>query len=236
MPANVESAMYTGARPPWVHLGVEVGEAQTSAEALRLSGLDWEVISKDVLISNGEIINGYKANVRSSDNKVLGIVTDRYKIIQNKDAFAFTDMLLGEGVKYETAGSLSNGKRVWMLAKMDTIKICGDDVTPYMVFTNSHDGTGAIKVAMTPIRVVCQNTLTMALKNATRTWSTKHCGDINSKLADARNTLNLANNYMNELKEQSDIMTQIVIPNPLFLEYLYKIFPIDNNASERKEI
>ena len=143
-------------------------------------------------------------------------------------------MLLGEGVRYETAGSLSDGKRVWLLARMDTTKICGDDVTPYLVFTNSHDGTGAIKVAMTPIRVVCQNTLTMAIKGAKRTWSTKHCGDIDGKLEDAKNTLNLANRYMENLKEQSDILTQIMVVNPVFVEFLHNMFPISDNASERQ--
>ena len=231
----VETGMFVGAVPPWVGLGVKVDEAVSSAEALKMSGLDWEVQSKNIQVAGGSVVKGYKANVRSSDGKVLGIVTDRYKIVQNRDAFAFTDMLLGEGVRYETAGSLSNGQRVWMLARMDTAKICGDDVTPYLVFTNSHDGTGAIKVAMTPIRVVCQNTLTAALAGAKRTWSTKHCGDINGKLEDARNTLNLANQYMKKLEEQADIMTQIVVPNPLFIEYLYKMFPITNDATERQK-
>lgn len=233
MPANVESMFYAG-ETPWHGLGVEVKEAQSSKDALRLSGLDWEVNSRDIQVANGSIVDGYKANVRSSDNKVLGIVTDRYKIVQNVDAFAFTDMLLGEGVKYETAGSLSDGKRIWMLAKMETTKICGDDVEPYLVFTNSHDGTGAVKVALTPIRVVCQNTLTAAISGAKRTWSAKHCGDIQNKLDDARNTLFLVNKYMNALQEESDKLTQIVVPNPLFLEYLNKMFPIHSDASERQ--
>lgn len=231
----VETGMFTGTVPPWVGLGNKVETAQSSAEALRLSGLDWEVQSKRIQVAGGSGIDGYKANVRSTDGKVLGIVTGRYKIVQNREAFAFTDMLLGEGVKYETAGSLSNGQRIWMLARMDTTKICGDDVTPYLVFTNSHDGTGAIKAAMTPIRVVCQNTLTAALSGAKRTWSTKHCGDINGKMEDAKNTLLFANQYMAKLEEQADIMTQIVVPNPLFIEYLYKMFPISNDASERQK-
>ena len=233
MSANVETMFYSG-ETPWHGLGNRVDEAQSSIDALRLSGLNWIVQSKRIQVAGGSSINGYKANVRSSDGKILGIVTDRYKIVQNKDAFAFTDMLLGEGVRYETAGSLSDGKRVWLLARMDTTKICGDDVTPYLVFTNSHDGTGAIKVAMTPIRVVCQNTLTMAIKGAKRTWSTKHCGDIDGKLEDAKNTLNLANRYMENLKEQSDILTQIMVVNPVFVEFLHNMFPISDNASERQ--
>lgn len=89
------------------------------------------------------------------------MVTNRYKVIQNEEAFSFTDSLLGEGVRYETAGSLQRGKKVWLLARMpqDYI-ITGERISPYLVFSNIHDGSGAIKVALTPIRVVCNNTLT----------------------------------------------------------------------------
>lgn len=130
---------------------------------------DWNVIQKNIVTADGTAIDGFKANVRDNDDSVLGIVTDRYKLVQNSEAFAFTDALLGESVRYETAGSLQNGRRTWMLARLPhQYIISGDEITPYLVFMNSHDGTGAIKVAMTPIRVVCQNTLNMALANAKR--------------------------------------------------------------------
>lgn len=233
MSANVETMFYAG-QAVWHNLGVKVDEALTSVQALEMAGLDWQVVQKPVQIVGGKAIPNVKANVRDTDQQFLGIVSDRYKIVQNKDAFAFTDMLLGEGVKYETAGSLASGKRVWMLAKMDTTKVCGDNVDPYLVFTNSHDGTGAVKVAVTPIRVVCQNTLTLALSKASRTWSTKHCGDIQSKMDDARNTLQLASAYMEELKEQSDKLTQIVVLAPQFADFITKMFPIKEDASERQ--
>lgn len=234
--ALVETGMYVGTVPPWVGLGVKVNEAVDSEQALKLSGLDWEVIQKPVQIIGGAAIPGFKANVRSTDDKFLGMVSDRYKVVQNRDAFAFTDMLLGEGVKYETAGSLSSGKRVWMLARMDSTKICGDDVDPYLVFTNSFDGSGAVKVAVTPIRVVCQNTLTLALAKASRTWSTKHCGDIKSKMDDAKNTLKFANQYMEELKEESDKLTQIVVLTPQFSDFIRKMMPIDEDKMSERQI
>ena len=109
------------------------------------------------------MIEGYKANVRNTDQNVLGIVTDRYKVVQNDEAFKFTDDLLGAGVRYETAGSLQDGKRIWLLAKLPQEYIIGgEQISPYLVFTNTHDGSGAIKVAVTPVRVVCSNTLNLA--------------------------------------------------------------------------
>lgn len=233
MSANVESMFYYG-ETPWHGLGTKVNEALSSSEAIKIAGLGWDVESKPVKIVGGDIIEGVKANVRSTDNTVLGVVTDKYKIVQNKEAFSFTDMLLGENIKYETAGSLSNGKRIWLLAKMDNVNICGDIVDPYLVFTNSHDGTGSIKVAITPIRVVCQNTLTLSLSKASRTWSAKHCGDIQSKMDDARKTLGFANAYIESLKEESDQLTQIVVLAPQFADFITKMFPIKEDMSERQ--
>lgn len=233
MSANVETMFYAG-QTPWHSLGRHVESALSSADAIKMAGLDWKVQPQPIQVVGGGVIEGMKANVRSSDNKVLGVVTDRYKVVQNEDAFAFTDILLGEGVRYETAGSLSNGKRVWLLAKMDTTKVCGDDVEPYLVFTNSHDGSGAVKVAVTPIRVVCQNTLTLALSSAKRTWSTRHCGDIQGKMDDAKKTLGFASAYVESLKEESEKLTQIVVLAPQFADFVMKMFPLKEDASERQ--
>ena len=196
MAANVETMFYTRTAP-WHGLGTRVLEAPTSSAALSLAGLDWKVVQKPVFTADGLFISGFKANVRDRDSQVLGVVSDRYKVVQNEDAFAFTDELLGEGVTYETAGSLQNGRRTWILAKLPQRYIIrGDEIDPYLVFMNSHDGTGAIKAAMTPVRVVCQNTLNLALSTARRSWSTIHTGDIHGKLQDARNTLLYADRYM----------------------------------------
>ena len=103
---------------PWHGLGVEVSEAPNSEDALRFAGLDWNVRQENVFNSRGGVIKGFKANVRDSDDSVLGVVGDRYKVVQNRDAFKFTDELIGTDVRYETAGSLRDGKQIWLLAKL----------------------------------------------------------------------------------------------------------------------
>lgn len=158
MAANVESMFYTRTKP-WHGLGVQVQEAPESKDALRLAGLDWKVYQREVYTDSGIRIDGYRANVRNTDNRVLGVVTERYKIVQNEEAFAFTDALLGKGVRYETAGSLQDGRKVWLLARLPKeYIISGEQISPYLVFSNSHDGSAAVRVAVTPIRVVCNNT------------------------------------------------------------------------------
>ena len=134
MAANVETMFYTR-ETPWHGLGTKVANSPTSQDALRLAGLDWKVLQEPIYTENGEKIEGFKANVRDSDRRVLGVVTDRYKIIQNEEAFAFTDSLLGEGVRYETAGSLMGGRKVWLLAHMPhEYIISGERISPYLVF------------------------------------------------------------------------------------------------------
>jgi len=201
MAHNVESMFYFG-ETPWHNLGVSVSSTLSSEEAIRVAHLDWDVVPMPIYDGNGRELKGYKVNQRSSDGKNLGVVTDRYRIVQNREAFAFTDALLGEGVQYETAGSLDSGKRVWMLARMEGTEIAEEQVDPYLVFTNSHDGKGAVRVAAVPVRVVCQNTLNLALTQASRHWTCAHKGDIQSKLDEARYTLASAERYMKALEEE----------------------------------
>ena len=235
MAAAVETMFYTREKP-WHGLGTMVQEAPTSNDALILAGLDWQVIQRPILTDDGIPIPGFKANLRNTDNQVLGVVTNRYKVVQNNNAFAFTDSLLGEGVTYETAGSLQNGRRVWMLAKLpQRYIISGDEITPYLVFMNSHDGTGAIKAAMTPIRVVCMNTLNLALSTAKRSWSTNHVGDIKGKLEDARHTLLFADLYMTELGKTIDQLNQQKLSDRKVYEYIDALFPLVDNASEQQK-
>lgn len=235
MAANVESMFYVR-ETPWHGLGTRVEEALTSREALIMAGLDWRVEQKPIRTEDGGIIEGYKANIRDVDQKVLGVVSNRYKVVQNEEAFAFTDALLGEGVRYETAGSLADGKRTWMLAVLPhKYIIAGDEITPYLVFMNSHDGSGAIKAAMTPIRVVCQNTLNLALATAKRSWSTNHIGNIDSKMEDARNTLQLANRYMVELGKNIELLQKKKLSDAQVLNYIDQFFPVTEDMSDKQK-
>ena len=235
MSAKVETMFYTREKP-WHGLGTMVMEAPTSAEALALAGLDWNVIQKPVVTEDGIPIPGFKANLRDTDEKVLGIVTNRYKVVQNIDAFSFTDELLGEGVTYETSGSLQEGRRTWLLAKLpQRYIISGDEITPYLVFMNSHDGTGAIKAAMTPIRLSCENAINLALSTAKRYWSTNHTGDIRGKMEDARYTLLYADQYMAELGKAIDSLTRVKLTDRQVYEYIDALFPLLENPTEQQK-
>ena len=234
MPALVESMMYTRTAP-WHGLGTKVDEAPSSADALRLAGLDWTVEQKNIQLCGGAKIQNYKANVRSSDGQVLGIVSDRYKIVQNNEAFEFTDSIIGGDVRYETAGSLNGGKKIWLLAKLPETEIAGDKTEPYMCFSNTHDGSGAIRVCMTPVRVVCSNTLNLALDTAKRAWSVRHTGDLQSKMHEARICLQMANAYMGELAKEADRLANTTVTRAQLDQILDELFPIDESSSQREK-
>lgn len=235
MPALVETMFYVR-ETPWHGLGTKVDEAPTSAEAIKLAGLDWNVVCEPIYTGDNIEIPNMKANIRETDRSVLGVVSDRYKLVQNKEAFEFTDSLINEEVKYETAGSLKNGKVVWMLAKMPERKILDDKFDPYICFTNSFDGSGAIRACMTPVRVVCQNTLNLALDTTTRQWSTRHIGDIEGKLIEAQHTLGLANNYMDELANDANRLVDIKVTDAELEAIFDELYPVDVNKDSQRKI
>ena len=234
MSANVESMFYVRTAP-WHGLGTKVIEAPDSEGALIAAGLNWNVVQEPIYTREEEMIDGYRANVRDSDRRVLGVVTDRYKIVQNREAFAFTDELLGEGVRYETAGSLQGGRRVWLLAHMPhEYIISGERISPYLLFSNAHDGSGAIKVALMPIRVVCQNTLNLALNTAKRSWSMNHTGDIRGKMKEAKDTLFMAETYMDELGKEFESLRKKKLTDKQVMDYIEILLPVEDGSTPQQ--
>lgn len=199
MPANVETMFYTG-ETPWHRLGTYVADAPDSEAALVAAGLAWAVESDPVYTAEGFAIPGYRLNRRVTDGAVLGVVTDSYRIVQNREAFAFADALLGEGARFETAGSLAGGRRVWLTTRLpDTYKVLDDPAVVYLTITNGHDGRHAFQAVVSPVRVVCQNTLTLALARARRTWSVIHTARVADHLQAARDALALTAGYLKAL-------------------------------------
>ncbi len=136
---------------------------------------------------------------------MLGIVGERYRIVQNHEAFTFIDQLLGSAIHFETAGSLHGGRRVWVLATLpDHVEVGGDDVRPYVLLMNSHDGSTAVVAATTPIRVVCQNTLNWGLANALQKFSIRHTEAVTQRVHEARRVLELSIDYYEQFKRFGD--------------------------------
>ena len=231
MAALIET-MFSVREKPWHGLGTIVMEAPASAEALRLAGLDWNVVQEPIYTGFKEQVEGYKANVRDTDRKVLGVVSDRYKVVQNVDAFSFTDELLGKGVRYETAGSLQDGRKVWLLARLPReYIIAGERISPYLVFSNTHDGSGSVKVAVTTVRVVCNNTLNLALNTARRSFSIIHTGNIQDKIQEAKDTLFMAEEYVDCLGVEFEQLRRQKITDQQIKEYIEILLPMEKEPT-----
>ena len=238
MPANVETMFYTdadGRNAPWHKMGKRVNEAPNSKEAIKVSGLDWLVKQEPafIIINGQQVPSGDMVNYRASDNRILGTVSKRYKIVQNTEAFAFTDELLNDkdvDIHYETAGSLNGGRTVWLLVQLPDIKVLGDAVESYLLFSNSHDGSSPVKCNITNIRVVCQNTLNLAIRNARRSWTFTHVGDIKKKIEEARQTLALATDYNKKFIPHAEEMAKKKISAQDAENILKALFPIDDDC------
>lgn len=218
---------------PWDGIGMNVHGAFSSKEVMQRAGLDWSVSSRKLYLSDGSPVPGVKANIRSTDNKVLGIVGPDYKIVQNAEAFSFMDQVLGEGVTYETAGALKGGRRVWVLAHIPgEYRFVEDKADPYILFSTTHNGSGAIKVCLTPIRVVCMNTLNLAIKTATRSWSIVHKGLMDQKIANAKNTLIASKEYMGALCDEMVNLNEIKLTDTQVYDYVKKLIPMPLDPSE----
>lgn len=235
MAHEFESGFFARGIPAWHGLGTVVENAPTSEEAIKIAGLDWDVVQSPISTMGNEI-QGMFANVRTSDNSVLGVVTGKYQIVQNDEAFSFVDALIGNGsVKYDAAGSLRDGKTIWLLVKMEDQKILGDDFENYLCFTNSHDGKGAVRAMMTPTRVVCMNTLNMAIANANRSWSMKHMGNMEEKFLAAQTSLGLASNYIREMKHTAEKLAGKKLSDSQIDNIIINLFPIGSDFTERQK-
>lgn len=113
--------------------------------------------------------------------------------------------------------------------------IAGERISPYLIFSNTHDGSGAIRVAVTPIRVVCNNTLNLALNTAKRSWSTIHTGDIKSKMEEAKNTLFMANVYMDELGKEFESLRKKKLTDKEVMNYIELLIPMEENATSQQQ-
>jgi phage/plasmid-like protein (TIGR03299 family) len=205
---NGKASMFFVGETPWHGLGTGLNSPPSIEEGLRESGQDWEVGLKKLVTAEGEAVD-HRATYRKSDGKILGVVGPAYRPLQNREAFGWFQPLVASGeVSLHTAGSLQEGRKVWILAKVNApaLEIAdGDAVERFVLLSNSHDGTRAVRAGFTPIRVVCANTLRMAHDD--KTGETKlvkllHTKNVATALETLRETMQVANARFEATAEQ----------------------------------
>lgn len=212
MSHEIDTMAYFGS-VPWHKLGTPVQAAMTAAEALKAAGLDWNVAKVPVHFpsSPGYItVPGHYVTVREDRQAGLGVVGSDYTVLQNREAFSFFDAIVGEKLAiYHTAGSLKGGQTVWLLAKLpQSFLVAGvDKVEGYVLLRNSHDGSSAVAVLNTPVRVVCWNTLTQALHGSGQ-YRIRHTASMGEKVRAAREALGIASQSLLAFGEQAELLAR----------------------------
>jgi phage/plasmid-like protein (TIGR03299 family) len=219
---NGKFAMFSAKEKPWHGLGQVVDSKLTSEEAIIEAGLDYKVgkgrlwvgYPKELRdeLGKGREFDSLFATYRQDTGEPFGVVGSKYEVVQNKDAFKFFDDIVGyKEAIFETAGALGKGELIFITAKLPShIRVAGDDIIDrYLLFTNSHDGSKSIEVLFTPVRVVCNNTLQLALRTAKSKYKVRHTKSVHNKLNEARHILQIENTLSEEAQEIYRNMTRI---------------------------
>ncbi|MCP4446086.1 MAG: DUF932 domain-containing protein [Myxococcales bacterium] len=238
MSHELESMFFVG-RTPWHGLGTALDCPPSIDAALEVAGLDWNVECRPLYLQSGVEVAA-QAVVRDFDESVLGVVGPRYHPLQNKDAFAFFQPLVEDKlVDLETAGSLSEGKKVWVLARIvgDPLVVQGDDVVErFILLSNSHDGSLAVRVGFTPIRVVCSNTLAYAHETgASRLIRILHTAGAKDTLDGVREIMSLADRSFTATAEQFRYLASKPIVAADLQKYVERVFAVPEAADPSKQ-
>jgi phage/plasmid-like protein (TIGR03299 family) len=233
------AAVFVTGQPAWHGLGTVVSEAQTSAEAIGLAGLGWQVekwpLQTYGLDRHGSAlvldVEDQYATVRTDTGAVLGVVSGQYRVFQNREAFSFLDELVGEKLaRYETAGALRDGRRVWMLAKLPQELRVGntdDVIEPYLLLANSHDGSLALRIIPTTVRVVCANTLNLALGKAGSTGVTiRHLDSLEDRVQEAREHLGVFVDRIERFQDEVDALATTTLTDSQAKTYFSEVFDL----------
>ena len=244
----LETAESTERKAWYETQGVKLDNVTSLDTALKLSGLDFEVQKKPLYFNpNFEVkneegkplppkftkIEGSFTTVRTDTNQPLGIVTDSYEILQNREAFDFLDSLTVQGAKFETAGFFKkNGAASYISMSTEPLEILGDTFEPYMMISNGHDGSSAIKVALTPVRAVCRNTAILALKRATNIVVINHSKKMYDRLIAAKAVMLANTAYMQELNKIAEELATKPFSEEAFEAMAKKLFPVNVDDSD----
>ena len=236
MSHQVESLAYFGATP-WHGLGNPLEEADLYdwQRACVKSGLNWDVELTPLVTADTQAKVAHRGVRRKSDGRILGVVGPRYHVLQNKDAFQwFQPFLEAKEAALNTAGSLQEGSRIFVLAKMsrDPLVIAaGDEVEKFILLSHSHDGSLAIRVGFTPIRVVCANTLALAHRSdASKLIRVKHSASMMENLANIREVMNVANAEFEATAEQYKLLARKTINQADLRRYVKRVLKVENQS------
>ncbi len=235
----IETTAWAG-ETPWHGLGTKVPCDLSPEQMLKAAKLDWSVrkVPAYAEVAGQKVAVGKSALVRDSDDRILDVVSDDWNILQNEKAFEFFhDFVAAGDMEMHTAGSLRDGQLVWALAKVhDGFTLFdGDTVESYLLFSNPHKYGWSIDVRFTPIRVVCNNTLTLSLNTASKNMvKVSHRREFDADMV--KETLGVAKEKLAKYKEMAQFLGSKRYNDKTIVEYFKRVFPVVGGPDKKKEM
>lgn len=235
---NGVSSFASAIEPAWHKLGQILDHKMTATEAIQEAGLDYNVVKRSIFTEEAIEVPDFYATFREDTKTPLGVVKGRYQIVQNREVFSFFDAIVGEGKAiFETAGVLGKGERVFITAKLPgEIKVGNDVVDNYLFLTSTHDGTGAIRAAFTPTRVVCANTLAVAMGNGKNFVSVAHTVNAVEKLKNAHKLMDITAAQVEKVTAIFNSMAKFRVTDAQVLELIARIYTPTDGAEGKNEL
>lgn len=215
----------------WANIGTDVRTCTTMEGVLRASGLDYEVRKSPLFTEDGLAVRG-KVALRN-DDRVLGVVSERFGVVQNREAFEFVDYM-GEGLVYERAGQTAGGM-VYVIARLPQVEVLGDAFTPHVIFRNGFNGKWSIAAAICPLRIVCQNQFGIAFGESPNTVTIKHTESASRKLEEAREVLRRSADYMTSLNGLAERLAAKKMGPQEVMKVANALFPVGEDVGVRAQ-
>ena len=218
----------TALKPAWHDPAGEcvLSHVPNSEEMIKAAHLDWHVDTRPIYDSHNNLIEGYSTTVRTDTGLHLGVMSDKYQVVQNREAFSFLDSLLQDGImKYESAGALRGGRTIWALGRLPSVDQIAedDDVIRYCLWLNSHDALGSLFCIPTSVRVVCANTAALAIRGQR---GIRHIGDMDSKLKQAHKVLSQADKLFSGYADNARILAERKYSKESANQYIETLIPL----------
>lgn len=195
----------------WTSIGTDVDMSTTVDEVLEKAGLNYEVEKKDIFLDNGLMIPGKKATVNTTTGKIYGVVSDKYKVCNNREAFQFIANI-NDKLSFVKAGETQSGM-VYVIAKLDDVNVLGDSFTPYVIFQNGHNGNYTLRTTICPLRIVCTNQFTMSFKESSNTINIRHSNNLFVQMQEAESLLRDTATYMKNFEANAELLAAMKITN-----------------------
>lgn len=224
----------------FTNFGIDVTGKKTIDEVLETAGLNYSVKTEPIYFptalggSDLTQVPGKLLTLKEETREPIAVVSDKYKVCQNRNAFEFIDSI-HDDIEFISAGE-THSHLIYIIARMQNVKVLGDEITPFLIFQNSHDGLGAVKATISPLRIVCQNQFNLSFKSSPNTVRIVHSSGMDNKLVAAREMLSDVAAYMDRFAVEAETLAQVKLSDDKLIKAFNEVFKYDREKMSARQI